>query len=205
MPTTTVKAYDLYTLAANLEKTEGETEEVMVRRREMLEEAVELDPDFVEAWAVLKLTYDLMLSRLGQRGWYLTEGDDIEKVVEDFRDRSRRALEKAIALDQDNVETLLASAVDHIWPQSDEVNQERKAIFDRILATDPDHAMAWYHLGWLYWNGQDQQAEALAAYQLYHRPFLVHPKVQEYYVNQGKWIDYLSTRVPEYAELRKSE
>ncbi len=213
MPTTSVKAYDLYTRAANLEKTEGETEEVMVRRREMLEEAVELDPDFVEAWAVLKLTYDLMLSRLGQRGWYLTEGDDIEKVVEDFRDRSRRALEKAIALDPDNVETLLATAVDHIWPQSDEVNKERKAIFDRIIATEPNHAMAWYHLGWWYWNGrQDQETEALAAFEeaLKHDPFnarIVRGLLTRYRVNGDqenvtRLVERLTQIVPETAADR---
>lgn len=212
MPTTSVKAYDLYTRAANLEKTEGETEAVMILRRAMLEEAVEVDPDFVEAWAVLKRVYDLMLSRLGQRGWYLTEGDDTEKVVEDFRDRSRRALEKAIALDPDNVETLLASAVDHIWPQSDEVNQERKAIFDQILATDPDHAMARYHLGWLYWNGQDQQSEALTAFEeaLKSDPFnarIVRGLLTRYRVNGDqenvtRLVERLTQIVPETAADR---
>lgn len=49
MPTASVKAYDLYIRAASIEKTEGETEENMIRRRAMLEQAVAEDPDFVEA------------------------------------------------------------------------------------------------------------------------------------------------------------
>lgn len=213
MPTTSVKAYDLYTRAANIEKTEGETEESMMRRREMLEQAVAIDPEFVEAWAVLKRVYDLMLSRLGQRGWYVREGQDSAKVVEDLRTRSRRALEKAIALDPNNVETLLSSAVDHIWPQSEEVNRERKATFDRIIATDPDHAMAWYHLGWWYWNKQEgDEAEGLAAFEkaLEHDPFnarIVRAAVTRYRLvgdqeNVTRLVERLTQIVPETAADR---
>ena len=81
MPTASVKAYDLYIKAESIEKTEGETPEAVVRRREMLEEAVIEDPNFVEAWATLKRLYDIQLDRLRRRGWYVIEGDDIEAVA----------------------------------------------------------------------------------------------------------------------------
>ncbi len=48
------------------------------------------------------------------------------------------------------------------------------------------------------WDGFD----GIAAYHLFSRPLLAHPKIQEYYVNEGKWIDYLAERVPEYAKYK---
>jgi hypothetical protein len=35
------------------------------------------------------------------------------------------------------------------------------------------------------------------------RHFLVHPEMQAFYVEEGKWIDYLAARVPEYAKYRE--
>ncbi len=150
MPTVSVKAYDLYIRAQSLEKTEGETEENMILLRELLEEAVAEDPNFVEAWATLKRLYDLQLDRLGRRGWYVSEGQNKKGVEEELRAKSRRALEKAIALDPDNVETLLSKAVDHIWPKSRDEMQAQKAILDQIIAAHPENAKAWYHLG--FWH-----------------------------------------------------
>tara|TARA_R110001599_G_scaffold353737_1_gene595990 strand:+ start:12060 stop:13121 length:1062 start_codon:yes stop_codon:yes gene_type:complete len=147
MPTFSVKAYDLYIRAASLEKTAGETEENVIQRREILEEAVAEDPNFVEAWAVLKRLYDLQLDRLRRRDWYLNEGDNKEIVAADLRGRSKRAMDKAIALDPNNVETLLSRAVDHVWPKTREEMQEQKKIFDEIIAAHPENAKAWYHLG----------------------------------------------------------
>jgi hypothetical protein len=43
----------------------------------------------------------------------------------------------------------------------------------------------------------------MAANYVWHRPFLAHPRVQEYYVNDGKWINYLAARVPEYAKYKR--
>lgn len=173
MPTTSVKAYDLYIKAESLEKAEGETEEVVVRRREMLEEAAAEDPDFVEAWAVLKRLYDIQLDRVRRRGWYVDEGDDIEEVAADLRDRSQLALQKAIALDPDNAETLLAEAVDHVWPKTFDEMLEQKAIFDRLINTHPEFAKGWYHLG--HWHShlddlpehdlEALEADAIAAFE----------------------------------------
>ena len=44
------------------------------------------------------------------------------------------------------------------------------------------------------WDGFDD----FAVYYAFNMAFLAHPRVQEHYINEGKWIDYLSARVPEY-------
>ena len=46
------------------------------------------------------------------------------------------------------------------------------------------------------WDGFDE----FAAYYAFNMAFLAHPRVQEYYAQQGKWIDYLAARVPLYAK-----
>ena len=155
MPTSSVMAYDLYIRAESLEKTEGESEASLTSRREMLEEAVVEDPDFIEAWAVLKRVYDLQRSRVVGRGWFVNSEQSRDAVVEELRARSQRALDKAISLDPDNVESLLASVVDHDWPKTQEEMLAQKAIFDRLVATYPEHAKTWYHLGWWYDKSSD--------------------------------------------------
>lgn len=166
MPTVSVKAYDLYIRAESLEKTEGETEENVIRIRELLEGAVAEDPNFVEAWAKLKRLYDLQWDRLGRRGWYVSEGQDKKGVAEELRAKSRRAMEKAIALDPSNVETLLSIAVDHDWPKTFEEMQAQKTILEQIIAAHPENAKAWYHLG--FWHSHlrdfpDDDLETLRA------------------------------------------
>ena len=163
MPTTSVKAYDLYIRAESLEKTEGETEENVNRIRELLEEAVAEDPNFVEAWAKLKRLYDLQWDRLGRRGWYVSEGQDKKGVEEELKSRSQRALEKAIALDPANVETLLAIAVDHDWPKTREEMQAQKAILEQIIEAHPEYAKAWYHMGFWHSHLRDFPEDNLEA------------------------------------------
>ena len=36
-----------------------------------------------------------------------------------------------------------------------------------------------------------------------YRHSLMHPKLQAFYLQEGKWIDYLAARVPEYAQYRR--
>ncbi|QFU76268.1 hypothetical protein EY643_11680 [Halioglobus maricola] len=147
MPTVSVLAYDSYIKAASIEKTEGENEASMTRRRELLEQAVAEDPDFVEAWAVLKRLYDLQLDRLKRRGWYLSDEQDREKAIAELTADSQRALQKAVALDPQNEETLISQAVDYNWPKTAAEMETQRAIFDQIIAAYPDSAKAWYHLG----------------------------------------------------------
>ncbi len=35
------------------------------------------------------------------------------------------------------------------------------------------------------------------------RHLLIHPDMQAYFVEQGKWIPYLAKRVPEYAQYAR--
>lgn len=154
MPTTSVRAYDLYIKAINIEKQEGETEASMLQIRDMLEQAVEEDPEFVEAWAVLKRAYDLIRNRVRLRSWYLEEGRDWNELNQELAEKARRTLAKAVALDSDNVETRLSMAVDHVWPQPEQVMKERKKILDQIIEEYPSRPKGWYHLAW--WHRNDE-------------------------------------------------
>jgi TolB-like protein len=49
------------------------------------------------------------------------------------------------------------------------------------------------------WNGMDYTA----IYCLGWKDVVIHPDVQAYYVKEGKWIDYLAERLPEYEQYRK--
>jgi tetratricopeptide (TPR) repeat protein len=53
------------------------------------------------------------------------------------------------------VESLLASVVNHVEPQPPEVLEERKKVYERILAEHPDHAMSLLHYGWWHIHTQD--------------------------------------------------
>jgi len=48
------------------------------------------------------------------------------------------------------------------------------------------------------WNGTD----VIAGNHIGNRELLLHPDLQAFYVAEGKWINYLSKRVPEYAQYR---
>ena len=50
------------------------------------------------------------------------------------------------------------------------------------------------------WAGLDW----IAAKCVIDREFVTHPKVREYYLEEGKWVDFLSERVPEYAQYRRT-
>ena len=44
--------------------------------------------------------------------------------------------------------------------------------------------------------------DRIAANHWLYRPILVQPRIKELIIEDGKWLDYLSERVPEYAELK---
>ncbi len=42
----------------------------------------------------------------------------------------------------------------------------------------------------------------IAAFHWLYRPILLQPRIKELIIEDGKWLDYLSGRVPEYAGLK---
>jgi hypothetical protein len=52
-------------------------------------------------------------------------------------------------------------------------------------------------------NPEFNIADWFAALHVEFRHMLVHPDMQAFYVKEGKWVDYLAARVPEYAQYGK--
>ncbi len=46
--------------------------------------------------------------------------------------------------------------------------------------------------------------DVIAAFHLAYPKLINHPKIQAHYQQEGKWMDYLAKRIPEYAELKKA-
>jgi TolB-like protein len=158
MPTRSVKAYDYYIRARSIDRSEIESESSLQRRRELLEKAVEEDPDFVEAWGFLNEILDDMIRHVNQNGWFISDSVDAESLLAELSSQSRRALDRAVALDPENLETLLALASDSVAEARREFVEYRKTVIDRAIELYPDSAMAWYVLGW--WNNLTLDLEA---------------------------------------------
>lgn len=214
MPTTSVRAYDLYLKAISLEKTEDTTEENVLNGALLLEQSVEEDPDFVEAWALLKRRYDYMRSRVGNRTWFIAEGETAQEAENRLSEESTRALAKAIALDPDNIETRLSIAVDHVWPLPLEVMEKRGKILNEVIKDAPANAMARYHLGWWYrHNSPPDDANSLVAFEeaLERDPFnarIVRAVLERYRSlsdseNVARLAKRLTEIVPETADDRR--
>ncbi len=106
-----------------------------------------------------------MAKRAIDRDWYIVEGDDKAAVIAGFHEKSKRALAKAIALDPNHFETVLASVVDHVWPQPEEKMRERKGVLDRLIKENPENASAWYHMGWWHNHVEPREEKAMAAFE----------------------------------------
>jgi TolB-like protein len=151
MPTRSVKAYDLYLKAKSIERSEYESESTLRRQRELLEAAVAEDPAFVEAWAYLNEVLDNSARTIIQEDWFGETKAERDTSFAEIRQTAERALEKAVALDPDNIETLLAQASDFVSEQnSSGFRAKRKQYIDRVIELEPDNAFAWYVLGWWY-------------------------------------------------------
>ncbi|HSG98297.1 MAG TPA: hypothetical protein VLA11_09930 [Woeseiaceae bacterium] len=149
MPTHSVKAYDQYLQAKNIARSEYESEDGLMRQRALLESAVAADPDFVEAWAYLNEVLDFAARTVIQNQWFGETEEEREASFAEIRQTAARALEKAIALDPDSVETVLAQASDFVAEQQDpEFRTARKQFIDRAIDLEPDNAFVWYVLAW---------------------------------------------------------
>jgi len=154
MPTQSVKAYDLYMKAKSIDRTERETEGSLVRSRELLEQAVKEDPNFVEAWGFLNEIYDHTIRNMLLDDWFA--GDTYEALMQELTIASKQALEKAVSLDPDNLETLLAQASDYVAEQDGGFfRAQRKLTIDRAMELYPDDALVHYTMAWWYQLGGD--------------------------------------------------
>ena len=154
MPTLSVKAYDLYMKAKSIDRTERETEDSLARTRDLLEQAVKEDPNYVEAWGFLNETYDHTIRNMLTNDWYA--GDGHEAMLQELTIASKRALDKAVSLDPDNVETLLAQASDYVAEQDGGFfRAQRKITLDRAMELYPDDPLVNYTLAWWYELGGD--------------------------------------------------
>jgi TolB-like protein len=149
MPTRSVKAYDLYLKAKSIERSEYQSESTLSRQRELLEAAVEEDPDFVEAWGYLNDVLDETARTIIQNYWFGETQEERQENFADVRAAAKRALDNAVALDPDNIETLMALGSDFVAEQDDAGYRiGRKQYIDRAIELEPDNAFAWYVLAW---------------------------------------------------------
>ncbi|MEJ2274982.1 MAG: tetratricopeptide repeat protein [Woeseiaceae bacterium] len=176
MPTTSVKAYDLYMKAVSIDRGELITEQAFQRQRDLLEAAVAEDPDFVDAWARLNFVLDEISRTIIQQGWFGDSKAERDANLAESRAAALRAIDRAVALDPDNVMTLIARGTDFVAEQEDPLYQaERRAYLDRALEIDPENAFGWYQLGWWYWNnGRRDLAEEPFRKALELDPFHAH-------------------------------
>lgn len=153
MPTESVRAYDLFIRANSIHRGEAISEDAYLRQRELLEAAVAEDPDFVDAWARLNEHLDEMARTIVQNDWFGETKADRDTYFAQTREAAKRALDRAVALDSDNVATLIAMGGDPIAEFEDiEFRIGRKEYLDRALELDPDNAWTWYALGWWGWD-----------------------------------------------------
>jgi TolB-like protein len=160
MPTRSVRAYDMFLKAKSIERSEYQSESTLRRQRELVEAAVQEDPDFVEAWGFLNDILDDIARTIIQSDWFGETAAERDSNFAEVRSAANRALDKAVALDPDNVQTLLALASDFVAEQEDPVYRiNRKSYIDRAIELEPDSAFAWYVLAWWYRiEGQDRAA-----------------------------------------------
>ena len=87
---------------------------------EVLEQATQLDPSFVPAWAALALAYQI-------HGYYVPGGIDLQE-------KAMRTAQHALSMDPQNVDAIdaLASAKRDTWQWA-----EAEKLFDTALAIDP--------------------------------------------------------------------
>ena len=165
MPTHSVKAYDLFMQAKSRDRSEPESEASLTAMRELLEEAVQIDPGFVDAWGFLQETYDHIRRNIRISDWFSSDPTVQAEMLKDLTAKAEEALNKAIALDPENIETLLAMASDWV-AENDPVTgadfrAHRKTVIDRTLELYPDDAIAWYVLAW--WYRLDEKMEQASA------------------------------------------
>jgi len=93
-------------------------------------------------------------------------GDNWHSIKKELTIKAKHALNKAVTLAPNNLETLLAQASDYVAEelQSKQVSADfrklRKNYIDEAISLYPDDAISWYVLGWWFsLDGQNEQAK----------------------------------------------
>ncbi|MEX0320898.1 MAG: hypothetical protein AB3N63_01985 [Puniceicoccaceae bacterium] len=215
MPTTSVKAYDLYIKAVDMVKTSGITEENQIQFRDMLEMALKLDPDFLEAWSELRKGYERMYFMATRGGVTFGKTSDIAQFIDDLKSNSRRCLSKMTALNPDHVATRIAVATSKFdgYTLDTLVLEERIQALKDIIQDHPDSADAWINLARTRRYSTESSTHGSEAYEkaLSLDPFnavFVRSALQHYrYLGDQEEVTRLSSRlaqiIPETAEDRQ--
>ena len=121
-----VKGYSLY---------ERITKDDNAKARELFEKAVELDPDYAWAWAMIGFTYFIDT----RYGWHRPR-EESEKMMIEYG-------QKAVKLDDSIPDVYLLLASPHIWRKE---HDEAIALAEKAIAIDPNSAESYAELGMYY-------------------------------------------------------
>ena len=184
-PTSSEEAYTLYTQARDL-LTRDNDERASAQALALVESAVEKDPSFAIAWAMV--------------GWlhvwaYWTRVDRTPERLA----RAQQAITRALTLEPDLPEAYAAQGLYHYWGH---LNYDAAvAEFQRVLKRDPDHADA---LDWLasVRRRQGRMQEALA---LFERATAADPRNALIRINVGNTLSMLGRLEQAAAEIRAAK
>ena len=134
-PTDNIEAYDLFLQARAAMQSAEKNNLAPWKAIDDLERALNLDPGYAQAWALLGLAH-------GEAYWFMEDRTD-ERLA-----KSKAAIERALAIDPDLPEALIAMAMYHYrafydYPQA---LQQLLRARDRL----PNDSMVHYNLGLVY-------------------------------------------------------
>ena len=129
-PTDSQEAYDLYLLALSLVSAERSLDVI-----DALRDAVELDPQFTEAWALLASVHIFR--------WWRSA---VFERTEERRAMAEAALEQAEELDSDNIEYLATLAAYNYYILEDYERAEE--LYEGVIEREPNHGFAWSQIGY---------------------------------------------------------
>jgi TolB-like protein len=159
-PTENPEAYDAYVQARQLRVTRGPG--AGPQRVRLLETAVELDPEFGEAWYLLAL--ETLALRVG-RG----RGTSAFASEEEKMNRAHEALREAERLMPNSPEVLYAQA-EFLQTEENDPQAAIERLLD-VLAIDPDFRDANYKLSGMYeWEGRYLESQRYAVATLRNDP-----------------------------------
>ncbi len=142
-PTDSLGAYDYY--LHGIENAYHDTRETVAEALLQFSKAIELDPNFADAYAMAAFCYVLRK----QSRWMSDEASEIAEAA--------RLARKALQLGSDNA-VVLARAGHALAYVVGEINAG-KLFVDRALALNPNMASAWLSRGWLsVWIGEPDMA-----------------------------------------------